>query len=128
MLDLLFKNLWLVDLRGANLRGANLEGADLRFVALRGADLEGANLEGANLQGALLAGCLGNGIQITTLTLSPWPVVYYKNELTIGCQSHTKDRWRTFSDSEIDKMDPYALTFWTKYKTLILDLGAALNV
>ncbi|BBM87241.1 pentapeptide repeat-containing protein [Candidatus Uabimicrobium amorphum] len=52
--DLSGKNLFQVDLIGANLAGANLSGANLSGAYLACANLCGANLWGANLSGAHL--------------------------------------------------------------------------
>ena len=88
---------------GANLRDANLEGANLR----------GANLEGTNLWGAKDAPLI-----ITSLR---WPVyISGTGMMQIGCQNHSVESWKNFTDEEIKRMDSDALDFWNKYKTMLL--------
>jgi len=50
-----------------------------------------------------------------------WAVEYLKNDIIkIGCQKHSKNKWRKFSDDEISKMHKEALKFWKLYKEKIL--------
>ena len=96
------------DLRGADLRGANLRGADLR-----GADLRGANLWGADLEGAKNAPLTITGLR--------WSVyIDGTGKMRIGCQEHSVEAWKNFTDDEIKRMDSRALEFWNKYKGLLL--------
>lgn len=108
---------------GANLRGANLEGANLRGANLRGANLEGANLWGANLECANLLGanleCAENAPLI--ITSLRWAVfISGTGFMRIGCQNHSVEAWKNFTDEEIKSMDSDALEFWSKYKTMLL--------
>jgi len=106
-------NLRGANLRGANLRGADLRGADLRGADLRGADLRGANLEYANLEDAKNAPLVINGLR--------W-MVYISGTgiMRIGCQEHSIERWKGFSDELISRMDGYALEFWNQHKVMLL--------
>ena len=91
----------------ANLRGANLSGANLRRADLIGADLIGANLRGADL---------------IIITWSHWTIYITKGHVRIGCQSHTLEEWREFSDDQISDMDSTAIDFWKQNKELIISL------
>ncbi len=109
----------------ANLRGANLWGANLR-----GADLEGANLEGANLEGADLGGAsYGKDIPLTKEPLQilalRWHVLIMDTHMKIGCQLHSFERWDSFSDALIAKMDTDALEFWKAHKDTLMALCKA---
>ena len=106
--DLRDADLRWVNLMGANLRGANLRDADLRWVNLMGANLMGANLRGADLSYA--------NLRETTL----WHITRKVSSLTIGCQEHTIEEWKAFSDKEISKMHPLALIWWKQNKSIIL--------
>ena len=94
--------------QGANLRDANLWDANLE-----GANLWGANLWGANLRGAKNAPVIINGLR--------W-MVYINGAgmMRIGCQNHSVERWKGFSDELISRMDSDALEFWNKYKVMLL--------
>ena len=116
------------DLRGANLRGANLVDANLRGADLRGAnlvdanlvdaDLRGANLRGANLRGANLRGAKNAPMIITGLL---WTVyIDGTGMMRIGCQNHSVEDWKNFTDEKISAMDSKALTFWNQYKSMLL--------
>ena len=112
--DLEGANLWCV-----NLEGANLEGADLRGVNLEGANLWGANLVGANLEGANLEGAVGNQKEVRSMQLETYPVTFTKDVLQVGCKRFTIEKWKQFSDQDIESMDSEALAFWVKWKTHI---------
>ena len=128
---------------GANLRGANLSGANLSGANLRGADLSGADLSGAYLSGAYLIGANLSGAYLSEADLSEaslwgvsglndwikciqvedWPISYTSNVMQIGCQRHTFDAWKNFSDAQIRAMDGRrALTFWAKWKETIFKI------
>ncbi|WP_151760495.1 pentapeptide repeat-containing protein [Acinetobacter junii] len=111
-------NLRGANLEGANLRDANLEGANLRDANLEGANLRGANLRGANLWGANLEGAKDSPLIITSLR---WPIyISGTGMMRIGCQNHSVEAWKNFTDEEIKRMDSDALEFWNKYKTMLL--------
>jgi len=127
--DLRGANLRGADLCGANLCGANLCGANLCGADLRGADLFGANLRGADLCGANLRGAdlCGDKLTKTPLFLYnlAWDVTITTTFLRIGCQVHLISDWATFDDDRISGMSASALTFWRKYKSVILALCEA---
>ena len=111
-------NLRDANLRGANLRDANLRGANLEDANLEDANLEGANLEGANLEGANLEGAKNAPVIISGLR---WTVhISGTGMMRIGCQNHSVEAWKNFTDEEIKRMDSDALEFWNKYKTMLL--------
>ncbi|WP_081750632.1 pentapeptide repeat-containing protein [Paracoccus pantotrophus] len=118
-------NLRGADLRDANLgdaslHGAYLHGADLRDANLGDASLHGANLRGAYLRGANLNGVCGLNDWIKNIQIEDWPISYTSEVMQIGCQRHTFDAWRNFSDAEIRAMDGRkALAFWRKWKSWI---------
>ena len=139
--DLRYANLRYANLRGANLRGANLRGANLRYADLRGAylryadlggaDLRYANLGDANLGDADLRGADLRGASLSgeTLTKAPlsllnlqWKVLITAQYMRIGCQRHTHDEWKNFTDSKIKSMSGGALEFWRKWKAPLLAL------
>ena len=103
---------------GANLRGANLEGANLEGANLRGANLWGVNLRGANLENANLRGAKNVPLIITGLRWSVY--IDGTGKMRIGCQEHSVEAWKNFTDGEIKRMDSDALEFWGKYKGLLL--------
>ena len=104
---------------GADLRGANLEGANLRGANLRGANLWGANLRGADLRGADLRDSKNAPIIITGLL---WAVyIGGTGMMRIGCQNHSIEDWKSFTDEKISAMDSNALTFWNQYKSMLLN-------
>jgi uncharacterized protein YjbI with pentapeptide repeats len=138
MLDLLFKNLRLIgwrranlqncDLSGANLQNCDLSGADLRNCDFRNAvlwncDLRGANLQNCDLSGADLSGVIGNGRELVSIQVRPWPVSITKDVIQIGCQQHTHATWAAFTDEQISAMAEGALDYWRKYKQIILALA-----
>ena len=107
------------DLSGADLSGANLFGADLSRADLSGADLSRANLSGANL--------FGDKLTKTPLFLYSldWDVTVTTTFLRIGCQVHLISDWASFDDDRISEMSSSALTFWRKYKSVIMALCEA---
>ncbi len=113
--DLQDANLQDADLRGADLEGANLRGANLQDADLRDADLQDANLQDANLRGAKHAPLV--------MTSLYWPVhISGTGMMRIGCQEHSIERWKGFSDELISRMDGYALKFWNQHKAMLLGI------
>jgi len=118
--DLQGANLQGADLEGADLRGANLRDANLRGADLEGADLRGANLRDANLQGADLRGAKNAPLIVNGLY---WLVVIDGlGMMRIGCQNHSIERWASFSDELINRMDSYALEFWKQHKEMLMGI------
>jgi len=113
--DLREADLREADLRGADLREADLRGADLREADLREADLREADLREADLRGAKNAPLL-----ITSLD---WVVqINGLGRMKVGCQDHSIEAWRNFSELEIARMADEATGFWSKHKTMLLML------
>ena len=118
-------NLRGANLRGADLLGANLWGADLQEANLQEADLRGANLRGADLQGANLRGADLRGAKNAPLLITSLDWVVQINGLgrmKVGCQDHSIEAWRNFSELEIAQMADGATNFWSKHKTMLLML------
>ena len=121
-------NLVDADLQDANLRGADLEDADLEDANLRGAnlqdaDLQGANLVDANLRGANLRGANLRGAKNAPMIITGllWTVyIDGTGMMRIGCQNHSVEDWKNFTDEKISAMDSKALTFWNQYKSMLL--------
>ncbi|WP_241043680.1 pentapeptide repeat-containing protein [Achromobacter xylosoxidans] len=113
------------DLGGAYLGGAYLGGADLGGADLGGADLGGAYLGGADLRGAYLGelssirGASGNLREIKAIQCDTWPVTYTATHMQIGCQFHELERWWSFSDEQIARMDTSALEWWQKWRPVL---------
>ena len=118
------------NLGGANLGGANLGGAYLRDAYLGGANLGGAYLGGAYLGGAYLRdaylgelrsiwGASGNLREIKAIQCDTWPVTYTATHMQIGCQFHELERWWSFTDEQIARMDSSALEWWAKWKPML---------
>ena len=105
--------------------GANLRFADLRFADLRGADLRGADLRDANLCGADLCGADLRDAKNAALLINGmhWDVIIDGiGNMQIGCQFHSIEGWKGFSDALINKMDENALDFWNKNKAMLLSI------
>lgn len=117
--DLRKANLSYANLSFANLHDANLSGANLSGAELNNAYLSGANLSGANLSGAELYNCTGNMREIKSLQLEKYCVAYTSEVIQIGCKQYPIQKWFSFSDKQIDKMESGALAWWYKWKDYI---------
>ena len=107
------------NLANASLAGANLANAYLANAYLGGANLGGANLVNANLGGANLDGEVLNKAPISLINLQ-WSILITGQYMRIGCQRHTHEEWRDFTDVEIGNMEIGALAFWRKWKAPLL--------
>ena len=124
-------------LRGAYLRGANLTGADLTDADLTDADLRGANLGNADLtdadltdadlRGANLRCADLRGANLIIITGLYWSVYITPGHIRIGCQAHSLNDWKKFSEEEISEMHVDALNFWKENKELIVGLCGRLE-
>jgi len=128
--DLSGADLSRADLSRADLSGADLSGADLSRADLSGADLSGANLYGANLYGANLsrADLSGANLYGEILAISPlfitgphWRVTVTESFLRIGCQHHSHEAWKAFTDTEIQCMASGTSKFWKVNKVWLLE-------
>jgi hypothetical protein len=130
--NLIYANLIYANLSDANLSSANLCDANLSSVDLRYANLTRANLSGVNLyhtdlyhtdlSGANITFCTPDNIRIKRIDLPRYKVNILDNHtITIGCQQHHLDQWKSFSDEQIDKMDYNALQWWNTHKTTIFN-------
>ena len=84
---------------GAYLGGAYLGGADLGGADLRSADLGGAYLSGAKIR---------DGIPVTKAPIQilglEWSVTIWDQHMQIGCEFHSHDDWRGFSEDDWTRM------------------------
>lgn len=122
-------NLSGADLRYANFSHANLSGADLSYANvhranLRHANFSNANLSCANLMGAGFINADMREVDLSCVDLriyqsSLWTCYIQSDSIRIGCQYHTTDTWFSFTDDQISKMHPNALTWWKKNKPII---------
>ena len=90
----------------ADLSGANLSGADLRRANLRWANLSGADLPTDQI----------------LHTIFGWAHIQ-RDHIRIGCQYHSTESWRNFTDDEISKMESRALDWWKKWKPIVLGIA-----
>ncbi len=137
--NLSYANLINVDLRNAYLRNANLSYANLSYADLRNADLFNANLSYANLSYAYLRNANLSYADLRNAKFSDKLIIknnkrsYYQgsdyycwifeNIIKIGCEVHSYQEWKNFTDKEILKMDgKRALKFWKKEKEIILKI------
>lgn len=114
------------DLTGASFNKANLVYADLLDANLTNANLNGANFDRANmyeanLSGASFSNCTGNGKELKSMQADIYNITYTHDEMAIGCQQHLITEWFDFTDEQIKQMDDYALLFWEKWETRIMD-------
>jgi len=101
----------------AILHGADLHGADLCW-----ADLCGANLCEADLCEVDLRWVIGNSKEIKLMKLCEWDIVFTKDYLAIGCKQFKISEWKSFSNSEIKKLDKNAFKFMLKWKEVIFQV------
>lgn len=109
-----------VDFRAADLRNADLSCADLCNADLTGADLIGADLRGANLIDAIV-----DNAKLPEKTFIIKGEKYFVSicngeSVRAGCQCHTIEEWRNFSENEIARMDgKRALDFYPRLLEII---------
>jgi len=118
-------NLVRANLDSANLDSANLDSANLVRANLVRANLDSANLYSANLDSANLNGAKYGDFTIKKLPIQISNIGYYvlifETHMKIGCELHTHDEWKNFTNREIAEMDgKKALAFWKQYKSLLV--------
>ena len=99
-------------------------GAVIKEVtSLSNSNLSYSNLSNSDLRGSNLRNIIGNGKEVKSLQIGTYMVSYHKDILNIGCQSHTLDRWISFTDEEIDAMDKgTSLDWWKLNKDILVTL------
>jgi len=116
--------LYATDLRDANFTNANLEKANLA-----GADLRQANFSGVDLSSVNLKYCVGNGIEINSLQLGRYSIVYYytnnKIMLSVNSLVYPLKKWKKDCclDEEITKQwGANGLKWWHNNKKIIFKI------
>jgi hypothetical protein len=66
----------------------------------------------ADLRGAILPN--------STLLTPRYHVVWWNDQLVIGCQQFSINEWREFTDNQIKEMDLGALEWWRDWKDIIM--------
>ena len=107
------------DFRGANFRGASFRGASFSYADFRGANFIDADFRGANFKRASYQYCIGNMKELKSMQLDTYLIVFNKHFLAIGCQQHSIEKWKKFTDEEIENLDYYALEWWNKWRDFI---------
>ena len=119
-------NLTLANLSGALLKDTNLSWANLTGTHLNSVHLEGADLSGVTMTGAFLLGVLSSELHnhgfLTIARDYGYRVLTWRDWIFIGCKSHTRDQWESFSDKDISHMDSHALEWWKRHKDKVLSL------
>lgn len=104
---------------GAIFTGANLSGANFKGAGLYTADFSGANLTDSVLTGVDLRFVRGNGLEIKSMNVDKWIIVWTSDVLAIGCQQHSIEKWRKASNRWITTLDIDALKWWKKYRDFV---------
>jgi hypothetical protein len=116
--ELIGANLTAVNLSRTNLSRTNLTRADLTRADLTRADLTDSNLTGADLTNARLWGALGNGLEVITITLSPYRLVLCipTRMVCVGCRSETPEYWLNLNENQAKELDADVLEFFKENK------------
>jgi hypothetical protein len=56
------------------------------------------------------------------MQLDRYNIVYTRDMLYIGCESHPIEDWFSFDDEKVAQMDDRALEWWEKWKDIILQI------
>ncbi|HBC89559.1 MAG TPA: hypothetical protein DCZ94_21690 [Lentisphaeria bacterium] len=105
---------------GVSLSYANLYSANLVRANLDSANLYSANLDSANLNGAKYGDFTIKKLPIQISNIGYY-VLIFETHMKIGCELHTHDEWKNFTNREIAEMDgKKALAFWKQYKSLLV--------
>ncbi len=57
------------------------------------------------------------------LVFKEYPVTVLREYIAIGCQIHTYEEWKKFTDADIAPMDgPDGIQWWHKYRDVILKI------
>lgn len=62
------------------------------------------------------------GANLIIITWSHWHTYITPGHIRIGCQSHTLDEWRNFTNDQIAAMHDDAPAFWAENKELLIGL------
>lgn len=133
-------NLTCASMRKCNLSGAIFYGTDLTSANLTDSNLTHCCLINARLNNTILVRAKLNRAELRYCNITSailldadikiyhsgmWPAIISKELTTIGCQKHTNDDWKSFSDYQISCMDSRALAYWDQNKKIIFDIMAS---
>ena len=140
--NLQYANLQSANLQSANFQHANLQSANFQHANLQCANLQSANLQSANLQYANLRYAnlryadlryadlrfipTGDSSTIFCMNSNMYGIVVTKGVIAIGCQQHSVEDWKSFTDERISEMDTGALAWWRIWKPIVLGYHSTL--
>ena len=108
-------NFCYANLNGAELNSANLNNAQMNYANLNNAELNNAELNGAQLYGAQI-----NSVFACIPSGEPYYIFISGQVVVAGCQSHSPEAWKNFTECEIKNMDgDKALDFYPRLLKLI---------
>ena len=86
--------------------------------------MERANLRRAKLSEKII---LKMNPKVKQLTGYKWNIIFFLSSeekiIKIGCEVHYLEEWKSFTDEQIEKMDPGGLKDWKKYRHIILAIA-----
>ena len=65
---------------------------------------------------------VGNMLEVKSMQVDRWCVVYTHDTMAIGCQQHPLELWRDASDLVIQNMDRMAMRWWRTWKPIIFQI------
>ena len=125
--DLRYANLRSADLSYADLRSANLRSADLRSADLSSADLSSANLSYADLRSANLRSADLSSANLLIYQTDIWTCYIRPEKIRIGCEYHSPEELKEYSDERISLMEARALNWWKRHKDAIFAIHTTFN-
>lgn len=108
-----------VNFQRCDLTHAAFDQARCGLVNFQGAKLGGATLNQTELKDCNFTKTNLRYCQLRVYTAGPWTAYIRPDFTSIGCQHHSNEDWKRFTNYQIDDMSSQALKYWEENKKLI---------
>ena len=106
-------------------RGGYFLGGEFRGGEFRGGEFLGGKFRGGEFRGGYFLGEAITKAPIFIFNIGKWSASITSKMMAIGCQHHSHEDWRNFTDDQISDMAYGAMEFWQKNKDFLLMICAS---
>ena len=113
--------------RGGEFLGGYFLGGEFLGGEFLGGEFRGGEFLGGYFRGGYFLGGYFRGEAITKapifiFNIGKWCASITSKMMAIGCQHHTHEDWKNFTDDQISDMANGALEFWSRNKSFLLEI------
>ena len=112
----------MASVTGVDYSGQDLSDSDLSLTLFENCNFSGTQMEGARIDGCKFVNCVVDGVRVKCIIIDRWPVIWFDDTLSIGCEQHAIEDWVSFTPERIAEMNPEAFVWFEKWFALVMDI------